>query len=63
MAVYKAVSDLGVHRVGLADTVGVATPRQVYTLVREVRKVIHKPSAALNFTATTTRVVPCQQRL
>ena len=36
MAVYKAVSDLGVHRVGLADTVGVATPRQVYTLVREV---------------------------
>ena len=41
MAVYKAVSDLGVHRVGLADTVGVATPRQVYTLVREVRKVIY----------------------
>ncbi|MHA0040695.1 homocitrate synthase [Deinococcus sp. PEB2-63] len=41
MAVYRAVSDLGVHRVGLADTVGVATPRQVYTLVREVRKVIH----------------------
>jgi len=42
MAVYRAVSDLGVHRVGLADTVGVATPRQVYTLVREVRKVIHE---------------------
>ncbi|MFC5848111.1 homocitrate synthase [Deinococcus petrolearius] len=41
MAVYRAVSDMGVHRVGLADTVGVATPRQVYTLVREVRKVIH----------------------
>ncbi|THF88779.1 homocitrate synthase [Deinococcus sp. KSM4-11] len=41
MAVYRAVSDLGVNRVGLADTVGVATPRQVYTLVREVRKVIH----------------------
>lgn len=41
MAVYKAVSDIGVHRVGLADTVGVATPRQVYTLTREVRKVIH----------------------
>ena len=40
MAVYRAVSDLGVQRVGLADTVGVATPRQVYTLVREVRKVI-----------------------
>ncbi|MHA0038249.1 homocitrate synthase [Deinococcus sp. PESE-13] len=42
MAVYGAVSKLGVHRVGLADTVGVATPRQVYTLVREVRKVIHE---------------------
>lgn len=42
MAVYKAVSDLGVHRVGLADTVGVATPRQVYALVREVRNVIHE---------------------
>lgn len=42
MAVYRAVSALGVHRVGLADTVGVATPRQVYTLVREVRKVIHE---------------------
>ncbi len=42
MAVYKAVSELGVSRVGLADTVGVATPRQVYTLVREVRKVIHQ---------------------
>ncbi len=41
MAVYRAVSDLGVHRVGLADTVGVATPRQVYALVREVRNVIH----------------------
>lgn len=41
MAVYKAVSDMGVNRVGLADTVGVATPRQVYALVREVRKVIH----------------------
>lgn len=41
MAVYKAVSDMGVNRVGLADTVGVATPRQVYTLVRQVREVIH----------------------
>ncbi|MEW6421270.1 MAG: homocitrate synthase [Deinococcota bacterium] len=48
MAVYRAVSDLGVHRVGLADTVGVATPRQVYTLVREVRKVIH-PDCGIEF--------------
>ncbi|GGL80455.1 homocitrate synthase [Deinococcus aerolatus] len=42
MAVYRAVSDLGVDRVGLADTVGVATPRQVYALVREVRNVIRE---------------------
>ena len=48
MAVYRAVSDMGVHRVGLADTVGVATPRQVYALVREVRKVIH-PECGIEF--------------
>ena len=48
MAVYGAVSELGVHRVGLADTVGVATPRQVYTLVREVRKVI-APDCGIEF--------------
>lgn len=40
LRVYKAVDAIGVHRVGLADTVGVATPRQVYTLVREVRKAV-----------------------
>lgn len=38
LAVYRAVDALGVNRVGLADTVGVATPRQVYALVAEVRR-------------------------
>jgi homocitrate synthase len=35
--VYQAVDQLGVDRVGLADTVGVATPRQVYDLVSLLR--------------------------
>ena len=39
LEVYRAVAPY-VDRVGLADTVGVATPRQVYTLVREVRRAI-----------------------
>ncbi|GGJ51158.1 homocitrate synthase [Deinococcus roseus] len=40
LKVYQAVDEIGVNRVGLADTVGVATPRQVYSLVREVRKAV-----------------------
>ncbi|MBK9518720.1 MAG: homocitrate synthase [Anaeromyxobacter sp.] len=36
--VYQAAERLGVHRVGLADTVGIGTPRQVFVLVREVRR-------------------------
>ncbi|HEX8910071.1 MAG TPA: homocitrate synthase [Anaeromyxobacteraceae bacterium] len=40
LAVYRAAAELGVHRVGLADTVGIATPRQVYTAVREVRRAV-----------------------
>ena len=40
LAVYRAAAQLGVHRVGLADTVGIATPRQVYTAVREVRRAV-----------------------
>ncbi len=40
LRVYRAAESLGVHRVGLADTVGIATPRQVYALVREVRGVV-----------------------
>lgn len=40
LAVYRAVDALGVDRVGLADTVGIATPRQVYALAREVRRAV-----------------------
>ena len=36
--VYEAVDAIGVNRVGIADTVGVATPRQVYELVRSLRQ-------------------------
>ncbi|MDF1516007.1 MAG: homocitrate synthase, partial [Anaerolineae bacterium] len=36
--VYEAVDAIGVDRVGIADTVGIATPRQVYELVRELRR-------------------------
>jgi homocitrate synthase len=40
LRVYRAAEKLGVHRVGVADTVGIATPRQVYALVREVRSAV-----------------------
>ncbi|MGQ9736230.1 MAG: homocitrate synthase [Thermaceae bacterium] len=39
LQVYEAIAPY-VDRVGLADTVGIATPRQVYALVREVRRVV-----------------------
>lgn len=39
---YKAVDKAGVDRVGIADTVGCATPRQVYDLVRTLRGVVCK---------------------
>jgi homocitrate synthase len=35
--VYEAVDAIGVNRVGIADTVGVATPRQVYELISDLR--------------------------
>ncbi|HEX2865140.1 MAG TPA: homocitrate synthase [Deinococcales bacterium] len=38
LQVYTAVAEMGVTRVGLADTVGVATPRQVFALTSEVRR-------------------------
>lgn len=34
---YRAVNNAGVGRVGVADTVGCASPRQVYDLVRTLR--------------------------
>lgn len=37
LKIYQAVAAMGVHRVGLADTVGVATPLQVYQTVATVR--------------------------
>lgn len=40
LRVYKAVDALGVHRVGIADTVGVGTPRQIYKLVKNLRREI-----------------------
>ncbi len=40
LRVYKAVDALGVHRVGIADTVGVGTPRQIYKLVKNLRQEI-----------------------
>lgn len=36
--VYEAVDKIGVHRVGVADTVGIGTPRQIYELVAELRR-------------------------
>src|SRR5438552_15706535 len=38
--VYRAIDSAGVDRVGLADTVGVATPRQVHELVSLVRATV-----------------------
>lgn len=36
--IYEAVDAIGVHRVGIADTVGIGNPRQIYDLVSEVRR-------------------------
>ena len=41
LTIYRAVDKIGVNRVGIADTVGVANPRQVYDLVRTLRGVVH----------------------
>jgi len=38
LKVYKAVDSFGVDRVGVADTVGIATPRQCYALAVELRR-------------------------
>ncbi len=40
LAVYRAAERMGVRRIGIPDTVGIATPRQVYALVREVRRAV-----------------------
>lgn len=41
LEVYAAADAAGVNRVGLADTVGVASPSQVRELVADVRAVVH----------------------
>lgn len=40
LSIYRAVDKIGVGRVGIADTVGCANPRQVYDLVRTLRGVV-----------------------
>ncbi|KAL6809937.1 Homocitrate synthase [Trichoderma simmonsii] len=40
LTLYKAVDQAGVNRVGVADTVGGATPRMVYDLIRTLRGVV-----------------------
>jgi homocitrate synthase len=40
LQIYRAVADLGIARVGIADTVGIAAPRDVTRLVRSVRRAV-----------------------
>ncbi|KAL5363293.1 HMGL-like-domain-containing protein [Aspergillus floccosus] len=40
LSIYSAVDQVGVHRVGVADTIGCASPRQVYELIRVLRGVV-----------------------
>ncbi|KAF9046878.1 homocitrate synthase [Hymenopellis radicata] len=40
LSIYSTVDKIGVNRVGIADTVGCANPRQVYDLVRTLRGVV-----------------------
>ena len=40
LSIYQTVDKIGVDRVGIADTVGCANPRQVYDLVRTLRGVV-----------------------
>ena len=40
LSLYRTIDQVGVHRVGIADTVGCASPRQVYELIRALRGVV-----------------------
>ncbi len=40
MKIYETVEEVGVDRVGIADTVGVATPLQVYNLTCQIREIV-----------------------
>ena len=48
LRIYEAVDKLGVDRVGVADTVGIATPSQVLHTVAAVRSVV-RPSTGIEF--------------
>jgi len=39
--VYEAVDKLGINRVGIADTVGIGSPRQIYDLIYQLRQRVH----------------------
>ncbi len=41
LKVYRAMDSTGIARVGIADTVGIATPEQVADVTRAVRAVVH----------------------
>ncbi|MBI9043276.1 MAG: homocitrate synthase [Anaerolineaceae bacterium] len=38
ISLYEMVDQLGVNRVGIADTIGVGTPREIYSLVSSLRE-------------------------
>jgi homocitrate synthase len=40
LTIYRSVDQIGVNRVGIADTVGVANPRQVYDLIKTLRGIV-----------------------
>uniref|UniRef100_A0A7S0D2A5 Pyruvate carboxyltransferase domain-containing protein n=1 Tax=Amorphochlora amoebiformis TaxID=1561963 RepID=A0A7S0D2A5_9EUKA len=48
LKVYKAMDALGVDRVGVADTVGIATPSQVREVISKVREAI-RPETGIEF--------------
>jgi homocitrate synthase len=37
ISIYKVVDNLGIDRIGIADTVGISTPQAIYSLVKEIR--------------------------
>ncbi len=41
LLVYKPIAATGIHRIGLADTVGIATPLQVMEVTKAVREVVN----------------------
>ncbi len=41
LTIYRTVDRIGVNRVGIADTVGVANPLQVHELVKTLRGIVH----------------------